>query len=62
MVSKEETRKMLEFSKVAHHAVKDKHSAEFNCPKCGGAAHAAKFKHNGHVWANCEGCGASMME
>lgn len=62
MESRQKLREAMAFHKAAHDAVKNKHSADFICTKCGGTAHAAKFKHNGHVWANCEGCGFSVME
>lgn len=62
MLSREESKKILRFHEAAREALKDKYSAEFTCPVCGHTASAVKFKHNGHIWADCEGCGANVRQ
>jgi predicted RNA-binding Zn-ribbon protein involved in translation (DUF1610 family) len=62
MEDREEFKKGLAFFNAACDACKNNYSAEFICPRCGGIAQATKSKYNGHVWANCEGCGFQVMQ
>lgn len=53
-------RKVTEFLKAAMAAVSDCDCADFVCPACGNTAHAVKAQINGHVHAQCDGCGTYL--
>lgn len=53
---------MMEFLQCAMESVKSCEIAEFECPICGGRAHAGKSEHNGHVHAYCDNCDGNFMQ
>lgn len=54
---------MMDFFKLAAEICSDRGRAHsFTCPICGATAQAERAPSNGHLHANCPGCGVGVVE
>lgn len=57
-----EIENMLNFLNAAVDATEDCLEADFECPICGGVAHASKSTYNGHHRGFCNKCHHNFIE
>jgi len=58
-------KQMFTFIKAAFAAVENTQrgiDVKFQCPICGGEAHAEKARCNGHIYAHCLKCAAEFVQ